>query len=150
MKIIVLQGPNMNRLGYRKPELYGKKKLVDVQREMDQQAEPLGIRLVHFQSNHEGALIDFLQEHQDDADAIICNSAGLTSNGYGLRDALNETEKDLAMVHLSNIHAREQWRRHDVFAEIANLYLAGFGTRVYATALSVLHQRYLERKQAAK
>jgi 3-dehydroquinate dehydratase-2 len=146
MKVIVLQGPNMNRLGYRKPEVYGTKTLADVQAEMDRQAEKLGIRLVHFQSNHEGALIDFLQEHQGDADAIICNSAGLTTGGYSLRDALSETEKDLAMVHLSNIHAREQWRRHDVFAEIANLYLAGFGTRVYATALDILHQRFLERR----
>ena len=73
------------------------------------------------------ALIDRLQDLQDESDAIICNPAGLTNYGLSLRDALAETERDLAITHLTNIHAREEWRRHDVFAEVADIYLAGLG-----------------------
>lgn len=145
MQILILQGPNLNRLGLRKPEVYGIMSLTDIQDEMDKRAGELGCSLDHFQSNSEGVLIDWLQERQDGADAIICNPAGLTNYGLSLRDALAETEKDLALTHLSNIHAREGWRRHDVFAEVADVYLAGLGWRVYLSAFDVLRQRHLER-----
>ena len=125
----------MNRLGLRKPEIYGKHTLAEIQCEMDKRADELGVSLDHFQSNSEGALIDWLQDHQEGADAIICNPAGLTNYGLSLRDALAEAERDLAITHLSNVHAREQWRRHDVFAEVANIYLAGLGWRVYLSAI---------------
>ena len=82
------------------------------------------------------------------ADAIVCNPAGLTNYGLSLRDTLDETEKDLAIVHISNLHAREQWRRHDVFAEIASVYLAGLGWRGYLVSLDTLHQRHAERTAA--
>ena len=117
----------------------------EIQDEMDRKAGELGCTLLHFQSNSEGSLIDWLQEHQDEADAIICNPAGLTNYGLSLRDALAEAERDLAITHLSNVHAREQWRRHDVFAEVANIYLAGLGWRVYLFAIEALHKRYSER-----
>jgi 3-dehydroquinate dehydratase II len=145
LRVIVLQGPNLNRLGLRKPEIYGTRTLADIQDEMDKKADELGCTLLHFQSNSEGALIDWLQEHQDEVDAIVCNPAGLTNYGLSLRDALAETERELAIIHLSNVHAREEWRRHDVFAEVASVYLAGLGWRGYLVGLDTLHQRYVER-----
>lgn len=149
MYIAVLQGPNLTRLGLRKPEIYGRRTLAEITDEMDKRAAELGVRLEHFQSNSEGALIDWLQERQDDVDALICNPAGLTNYGLSLRDALTETEKDLAIVHLSNVHAREEWRRHDVFAEVTNLYIVGLGWRGYVIAVEALHERHLERTRPA-
>jgi 3-dehydroquinate dehydratase-2 len=146
LRIVVLQGPNLTRLGVRRPEIYGRRTLAEIQASMDRKAEELGCTLEHFQSNSEGTLIDWLQERQDEADAIICNPAGLTNYGLSLRDALVEAERDLAIVHLSNVHAREQWRRHDVYAEITNLYIAGLGWRGYVVAIDALHERHLERK----
>ena len=150
MYIAVLQGPNLTRLGRRKPEIYGRRTLGEIQDEMDKRAAELGVRLEHFQSNSEGALIDWLQERQDDVDALICNPAGLTNYGLSLRDALTESEKDLAIVHLSNVHAREEWRRHDVFAEVTNLYIVGLGWRGYVIAVEALYERYLERTSPAE
>ncbi len=144
MRVAVLQGPNMNRLGLRKPEVYGRRTLADVQTEMDRRAEELGAELLHFQSNSEGELIDFVQQVQDDVDAFICNPAGLTPYGRSLWDALAETESDIAVVHLSNVHAREQWRRHDIFAELAAIYMAGLGWRGYLIALDAIHERHAE------
>jgi 3-dehydroquinate dehydratase-2 len=117
--------------------------------EMDKKAYQLECELEHFQSNSEGTLIDWLQERQEDTDAIICNPAGLTNYGLSLRDALAETGRDLAITHLSNIHAREEWRRHDVFAEVADVYLAGLGWRVYLTAIEALYQRRVDRISAS-
>jgi 3-dehydroquinate dehydratase-2 len=148
VRIVVLQGPNLTQLGVRRPEIYGKRTLAEIQESMDKKAEELGCSLEHFQSNSEGALIDWLQERQDESDAIICNPAGLTNYGLSLRDALAETERDLAIVHLSNVHAREQWRRHDVYAEVTNLYIAGLGWRGYVVAIDALHERYVERKES--
>jgi 3-dehydroquinate dehydratase II len=145
LRIVVLQGPNLTRLGIRRPEIYGTRTLAEIQEAMDRRAEELGCALEHFQSNTEGVLIDWLQERQDEADAIICNPAGLTNYGLSLRDALAESERDLAIVHLSNVHAREWWRRHDVYAEITNLYIAGLGWRGYVVAIEALHERYVER-----
>jgi len=150
LQIVVLQGPNLNRLGLRKPEIYGTRTLADVQAEMDEKAGVLGCDLVHFQSNSEGALIDRLQDLQDEADAIICNPAGLTNYGLSLRDALAETARDVAITHLTNIHTREEWRRHDVFAEVADIYLAGLGWRVYLFAIDALRHRYVERNGATE
>jgi 3-dehydroquinate dehydratase II len=148
LQIAVLQGPNLNMLGQRKPEIYGKQTLAEIQAQMDKRAEELGVRLQHFQSNSEGALIDWLQERHEEVGAIVCNPAGLTNYGLSLRDALDETEKDLAIVHISNLHAREQWRRHDVFAEIASVHIARLGWRGYLVSLDTLHQRHVERTAA--
>lgn len=145
MRILALQGPNLTRLGIRKPKIYGTHTLPQIQDTMDKRAEDLGCSIDHFQSNTEGVLIDWLQERQDEADAIICNPAGLTNYGLSLRDALVEAERDLAIVHLSNVHAREQWRRNDIFAEVTNLYIAGLGWRGYVAAIDALHDRYAER-----
>jgi 3-dehydroquinate dehydratase-2 len=138
MKIAVLQGPNLNRLGTRKPEVYGTVTLPDIVADLDVLAEEIDIELLHFQSNHEGAMIDWLQSVEGDIDGVVCNPAGLTNYGLSLRDALNECGVPVAIIHLSNVHAREEWRKHDVFAEIAKVYFAGAGWRGYRHALQAL------------
>ncbi len=102
----------------------------------------------HFQSNSEGELIDWVQANQKQADAIIANPAGLTNYGISLRDALWETGAHLAIGHLSNLLAREQWRRHDVFAEIAHVYFAGSQGSGYLHALRSLHTRFRAQQAA--
>jgi 3-dehydroquinate dehydratase-2 len=138
MKIAVLQGPNLNRLGVRKPEVYGTVTLPDIVADLDVLAAEIGVYLVHFQSNHEGAMIDWLQSVEGEIDGVVCNPAGLTNYGLSLRDALNECGVPVAIIHLSNVHAREEWRRHDVFAEIATVYFAGAGWFGYRHALQAL------------
>lgn len=138
MKIAVLQGPNLNRLGVRKPEVYGTTTLADIVADLDVLAAEIDVELVHFQSNHEGAMIDWLQSLDGEIDGVVCNPAGLTNYGLSLRDALNECGVPLAIIHLSNVHAREEWRRHDIFAEIATVYFAGAGWRGYRHALQAL------------
>lgn len=138
MTIAVLQGPNLNRLGTRKPEVYGTVTLPDIVADLDTLAAGIGIELVHFHSNHEGEMIDWLQSIEGTINGVVCNPAGLTNYGLSLRDALNECGVPVAIIHLSNVHAREQWRRHDVFAEIATVYLAGAGWRGYRHVLQAL------------
>ncbi|MEU4673449.1 type II 3-dehydroquinate dehydratase [Amycolatopsis sp. NPDC023774] len=145
MHVLVLQGPNLNRLGKRDPRFYGTHPLTEVTSRIDTRAGELDVKVDHVQANCEGRLIDWLQERQDGADAIICNPAGLTNYGLSLRDALSDTGLDLAIVHLSNPLGREPWRREDVFAEIADLYLAGAGWHGYVMALDGLHARAADR-----
>jgi 3-dehydroquinate dehydratase-2 len=133
-----MQGPNMNRLGARDPEHYGRQTLADVQAAMDARASELGATTEHFQSNHEGFLIDWLQERQDSATAIISNPAGLTNYGLSFRDALYETHLPVAIVHIRSLQRREPWREHDVFAEIAAIHITGGGWRGYVAALELL------------
>lgn len=137
--VLVMQGPNMNRLGKRKPEIYGRTTLTEVEADVAQRAQELGLTVDQFQANSEGALIDWLQERQEDADAIICNPAGLTNYGLAFRDALAESGLPVAIVHVTNLLAREQWRRDDVFADMATMFIAGMGWRGYRYALQALH-----------
>lgn len=137
----VLQGPNMNRLGLRNPEVYGTATLDDVRSDLEKHAKELDCSLRHFQSNHEGEMIDWLQEQLGSIDGIICNPAGLTNYGLSLKDALSDAAVPLAVIHLSNVHAREEWRRNDIFAEIASVYVAGMGWIGYRHALQGLMQR---------
>lgn len=137
--VLVMQGPNMNRLGRRKPEIYGRTTLAEVEADVAQRAERRGLTVEQFQSNSEGALIDWLQERQDAADAVVCNPAGLTNYGLAFRDALAESDIPVAIVHVTNLLAREEWRRNDVFADMATIWIAGMGWRGYGYALAALH-----------
>lgn len=148
MRVLCLQGPILKRLGQRDPYYYPPDTLADIARQIDDAAAELGCTVQHFQSNSEGELIDWVQAHQKQADAIIANPAGLTNYGISLRDALWETGAHLAVGHLSNLLAREEWRRHDVFAEIAHVYFAGSQGRGYVYALQSLHARF-QAQQAA-
>jgi 3-dehydroquinate dehydratase II len=138
MKILVLQGPNINMLGRRKTEHYGTVTMDEIHNLMADKANVLDCELEFFQSNHEGALVDKVQETRDAIDGIIMNPAGLTTSSVSLRDAIEDSHLPLVEVHLSNIHAREEWRRHSMFSEIAVGIVAGFRWRGYVAALEML------------
>lgn len=146
MTILVLQGPNINMLGRRKTEHYGTMTMDEIHRLMTEKANELGCEIEFFQSNHEGAVVDKVQERRDDVDGIILNPAGLTTTSVSLRDAIEDSYLPLVEVHLSNIHAREEWRRHSMFSEIAVGIVAGFRWRGYLAALEMLVGHLLDRK----
>ena len=134
----MLNGPNLNALGRRPAGHYGSMTLEEIGREMTSRAESLGVELAFFQSNSEGQLIDCIQENAGSIDGIIINPGALTHYGYSLKDALIDAAVPVIEVHLSNIHAREEWRRHSVIADVARGQIAGFGWRSYTSALEIL------------
>ncbi len=138
MKILVIYGPNLNRLGRRDPAHYGTRTLSDIGELLAKKAAELNVELATFQSNHEGALIDFIQEESEGADGIIINPGALTHYGLSLRDALEDAGLPIVEVHLSNIHARERWRSRSVIAPIARGQIAGLGWRGFIDALELL------------
>ncbi|MFC1925847.1 type II 3-dehydroquinate dehydratase [Chloroflexota bacterium] len=138
MKILVIHGPNLNLLGKRKQEIYGKKTLDEINALLQQQAKELAIEITSFQSNSEGALIDFIQAESPEAEGIIINPGALTHYGLSLRDALEDTDLPVIEVHLSNIYAREEWRQESVTAPIARGQISGLGFRGYIAALRAL------------
>lgn len=138
MKILIINGPNLNMLGKRDKETYGDKTLAEIDSLLKKQGEALAIEVMTFQSNHEGALIDFIQEEADSADGIIINPGALTHYSFSLRDALMEAKVPVIEIHLSNIHAREEWRAKSVIAPIAEGQVNGLGWRGYIAALRTL------------
>lgn len=138
MKILVISGPNLNRLGERDPSLYGKTTLKEIEETLKSDAQKLGCELVFFQSNHEGALIDFIQQSAYMAAGILINPGGLTHTSYSLRDALADTGKPVVEVHLSNIQAREGFRRRSVITPVALGQISGFKAASYRLGLQAL------------
>ncbi len=141
MRILVIHGPNLNLLGKRDTSIYGDKTLGEIDALLKEQGQTLGIEVLTFQSNHEGALIDFIQEHSGSADGIITNPGALTHYGLALRDALLDSGLPVIEVHLSNIHGREEWRTRSVIAAVATGQISGLGWRGYVAALQVLTDR---------
>ena len=137
-RILVLHGPNLNRLGARQPELYGYTTLAEINDRLRIRGSELGCDVIVFQSNHEGALIDFLQEEAVQALGIIINPGGLTHTSISLRDALAATDRTVIEVHLTNIHAREELRHTSLIAPISRGQIAGLGWRGYLYALEEL------------
>lgn len=138
-KILVLQGPNLNLLGEREPEVYGTTTLDDIHSELEQQALAQGVTLVAKQSNHEGELIDAIhQARTNGTDAIIINPAALTHTSVALLDALNAFSGRVIEVHLSQIHRREAFRHHSYVAQRADGIVMGLGAQGYALALQVV------------
>ena len=137
-KILVINGPNLNNLGRRDPGQYGSMTHPEIEAAVKDRALELGVEVAFFQSNHEGAIVDYLQENSGDAEGIVINPAALTGVGYSLGDALRDAGLPLIEVHLSNIHAREEFRRHSVIAPIAVGQIAGLGWRGYLYALEHL------------
>lgn len=136
-RVLVVNGPNLNMLGARQPEIYGAATLAEIEGMLTQMAGTCSTPIdLHFvQSNHEGALIDAIQAHGPGAAAIIINPGGLTHTSVALRDALVATGKPVVEVHLSNIHAREEFRQRSYVAPIAIGQVAGFGPEGYTMAL---------------
>jgi len=137
-RVLVLHGPNLNLLGTREPSIYGTATLEDIHAELLLVAKARGAELEFFQSNHEGALIDRIQEAPSWADAILINPAGLTHTSVVLRDALAATGLPVVEVHLSNVFAREAFRHHSYVSPIARGVVAGFGPASYRLGLQAL------------
>ena len=137
-KILVLHGPNLNALGRRDRHHYGTLTLDEINRRIAERAATLQVDVDCFQSNHEGALIDCLQERAGQIDGVVINAGALTHYGLSLKDALTDAGVPVVEVHLSNIHAREPWRRHSVLADTVQGQIAGLGWRGYTAALEAL------------
>lgn len=134
--ILVLHGPNLNLLGTREPEVYGRTTLSDIHAAMEARARADGVRLESFQSNHEGELIDRVQAAAaEGVDLIIINPGGYTHTSVALRDAFAAVGMPFIEVHLSNIHAREPFRHHSYFSDLAVGVICGFGAEGYRLAL---------------
>jgi 3-dehydroquinate dehydratase-2 len=138
MKILVLHGPNLNLLGTREPEVYGSMTLGDINVALIELGKELGVDLKCFQSNHEGALIDELQEAQGWAAGVVFNPGGYTHTSVALRDAIAALKIPVVEAHLSNVYAREEFRHHSLISAVCKGKIVGFGWRSYALALRVL------------
>jgi len=138
MRIAVLNGPNLNLLGQREPELYGRTTLPEIETMVREAAQRLGAEIDWFQTNHEGALIDAVQGLRGRVDGALINAAALTNSSLGLRDALLAVQVPFVELHLSNIFAREPERRHSVIADLAVGMVTGFGPQSYLLALQEL------------
>ncbi|MCG7240070.1 MULTISPECIES: type II 3-dehydroquinate dehydratase [Corynebacterium] len=142
MKIIVLNGPNLNRLGKRQPDVYGSTTLADVERMIASRAAEHGVEVECFQSNHEGELIEEVHAAADAGYPVIINPGGFTHTSVALRDALAEVAEGAGFVevHISNVHAREPFRHHSYLSPIARGVIAGLGVFGYVAAVDYLCQ----------
>jgi 3-dehydroquinate dehydratase-2 len=138
VKILVINGPNLNMLGRREAKHYGTDTLETIERQLVEKQRELGCELAFFQSNHEGAIIDYLQEAAGDAVGILINPGALSHYGYSLHDALVDAALPVVEVHLSDIHAREAWRQTSVLTDIIIRQIAGLKAQSYSLGLEVL------------
>lgn len=137
-RILVLDGPNLNLLGRREPEIYGAHTLADVGRRLGALAETLGCEVEQRQSNHEGQLVDWMHEAWGTRDGIVLNPGAFMMYGYALRDAIAGIEPPVLEVHISNIYARESFRHHSVLAAVTLGMVSGLGVLGYEIALRAL------------
>lgn len=147
LKILLINGPNLNRLGKREPAHYGTATLHDVERSLEKQAEELQVNIVCFQSNHEGSIIDQLHEAEDQGiNGIILNPGAFTHYSYAIRDAIAGIDVPVIEVHISNIHARESFRHQSVTAPVSAGQIVGLGVQGYNLAMQAIVSIAKERK----
>lgn len=141
INVLVLNGPNLNLLGQREPEVYGKQTLADIIEQLSLEAEQLDIALTHLQSNREYELIEKIHASFNSIDFIIINPAAFTHTSVALRDALLGVNIPFIEVHLSNVHAREAFRHHSYLSDVATGVICGLGAKGYSLALQSIHER---------
>lgn len=146
MRILLIHGPNLNMLGRRNRAIYGDQTLDELESLVVIRAEELGAEILTFQSNSEGALIDFIQAKVSLAQGVIINPGALTHYGLSLRDALEDSALPVIEVHISDIHAREEWRRNSVIEPIARKQISGKGVQGYIEALEILVDELKEKR----
>lgn len=134
-KVLVINGPNLNLLGTREPEIYGSDTLESLQKMLDKKAKELGIELIHFQSNHEGDIVDIIQKTRDEVSFCLINAGAYTHTSVAIRDALCGVNLPFYEIHISNVHKREDFRHHSYLSDKALGVIVGFGVRGYVYAL---------------
>lgn len=137
-RILVIHGPNLNLLGTREPEIYGRRTLAEIDRNLVDTGRQLGMAVETFQSNHEGALVDRIQQAMGTSSAVIINAAAYTHTSIAIRDALAAQAVPVVEVHLSNIYRREEFRRHSVLAAVTTGQIVGLGAAGYTLALQAV------------
>jgi 3-dehydroquinate dehydratase II len=138
LRVMILNGPNLNLLGVREPHIYGSTTLTAIEASCRELAAAMGASVAFHQSNHEGQLVDWVQAARQEADAIIINPAGLSFHSIPLLDALKTFEGPIVEVHISNIHARDELHRHSIMSSVAKAVICGLGPYGYIVALQAV------------
>jgi 3-dehydroquinate dehydratase-2 len=146
-KILLINGPNLNLLGTRQPELYGSTTLSDVESDGRRHAESLGAELESFQSNHEGAIVERIHAARNEVDAIVINPAAYTHTSVAIRDALLGVDIPFIEIHITNTHAREQFRHHSYLSDKAEAVIMGLGVFGYTAAIEHAVKNVKSRRQ---
>ena len=137
-RVMILNGPNLNMLGIREPHIYGTTTLAEVNARCEDAAAKLGLELAFHQSNHEGVLVDLIQSARQEADAIVINPAGFSFTSVAIMDAIKIFEGPVLEVHISNIHARDEYHRHSKISFVATGVICGLGPFGYIAALHAI------------
>ncbi|HLF78448.1 MAG TPA: type II 3-dehydroquinate dehydratase [Dehalococcoidia bacterium] len=138
MRVLLINGPNLNTLGRREPHIYGHDTLDDIVERVTELATDLGAEIESFQSNHEGAIIDFIQANQESAHGMVINPGALGHSSIAIRDAIVASELITVEVHISNVHAREEFRKETVLTPACKGMITGLGWRGYLFALTAV------------
>jgi 3-dehydroquinate dehydratase-2 len=138
LPVYVLNGPNLNLIGSREPEVYGRQTLSDIEKTVTQRAKKLGLEVVFRQSNHEGELVDWVQEARTKSSGVIINAGAYSHTSIALLDAFRALDKPVVEVHLSNLNQRERYRHHSYISSIAKGVIMGFGAMGYVMALDAM------------
>ncbi len=141
MKLLIVNGPNLNLLGEREPQVYGSESLKDLNNWIAQHESVQGHQLKFFQSNHEGEILDYLQGNRQWADGVVLNAGALTHYSYALADCITACQAPTVEVHISDIHKREEFRKNSVIEAVCIKQISGFGKQGYIDAIKYLESR---------